>query len=200
MTYRPPTQRRAIESENLFLAAFDTLLKEKGFKETTIEDVCLAVEMTKGAFMTRFGSKEQALLVLYGRYCDEAIEAMTTFRSKIAGYPSAAVMFAEMSAKYETLLLKHFSSNRAMHEHFQKKLEVDDATKAIFRECVQLMKDAQQQFLPHSSYTDEGAYAAAQTLVTLDFNYVLKAMPAFPRDAERRHKLVADLLDVAFRR
>lgn len=92
------------------------------------------------------------------------------------------------------------SSNRAMNEHFQKRLEIHDLTKEIFKQAVELMKAIQTQFLEEGSYTDAGAWYAAQLLVTIDYNYLLKAMPAFPKDRETRHRLLADLLEVALKK
>lgn len=88
----------------------------------------------------------------------------------------------------------------ALREHFQKRLEVHDLTKKIFKQAVELMKAIQAQFLEEESYTDAGAWYAAQLLVTIDYNYLLRAMPAFPKDRDARHSLLADLLEVALKK
>jgi hypothetical protein len=57
---------------------------------------------------------------------------------------------------YEALLKKYIASNRAMHEHFLKDLEVHELTKGIFRECVEMMRHIHKQFLDQGTYTDKG--------------------------------------------
>ena len=76
-----------------------------------------------------------------------------------------------------------------MHEHFMIELKAHDLTKRIFNECVHMMKHIQANFLDESTYTDAGAWSAAQVLVTVNFNYVLEAMPALPVDYSKRHHL-----------
>ena len=114
--------------------------------------------------------------------------------------PSLHPTLVSTSQRYEALLQTHKAANRAMHEHFLKDLEVHELTKGIFRECVEMMKHIQKEFLDVGTYTDKGAWAAAQTLVTINYNYVLEAMPAFPVDYSERHHLTADLLEAALRR
>lgn len=84
--------------------------------------------------------------------------------------------------------------------NFQQSLEAHDLTKKIFKECVDLMKALQARFLVAGSYTDAGAWYATQLLVTIDFNYLLRAMPALPEDHSERHELIADLLELALKR
>jgi hypothetical protein len=63
-----------------------------------------------------------------------------------------------------------------------------------------VLKHIQDKFMEQGKYSDKGAWAAAQLLVTVDYNFVLEAMPAFPSDSAERHDLVADLLEAALRR
>ena len=63
-----------------------------------------------------------------------------------------------------------------------------------------MMKHIQKKFLDEGTYTDQGAWAGAQTLVTVNYNYVLEAMPAFPVGYSERHHLIADLLETTLRR
>lgn len=77
-------------------------------------------------------------------------------------------------------------------------LEAYDLTKRIFTECVHMMKHIQENFLDKGTYA--GVRSAAQVLVTVNFNYVLEAMPALPIDYTKRHQLIADLVETALRR
>ena len=109
-------------------------------------------------------------------------------------HTQAADVCYSMSKQAEALQLLDFPANRAMHEIFQEQLTIDPRTKDIFMACVALMRKIQALFLPQTGASDTGAFAAAQLLFTLDYNFVLKAMPGFPRDPEVRHRLIGRLV------
>lgn len=195
-----PIQARAKRTERRFLKAFDELLRINGFSATTIDSVAQLSGQTRSAFLKRFGSKHGALEALFAHYCGAASATMRDVVLELDNAPKLHPMLVSISQRYEALLQTHKASNRAMHEHFLKDLEVHELTKGIFRECVEMMKHIQQKYLADGTYTDKGAWAAAQTLVTINYNYVLEAMPAFPVDYSERHHLIADLLEMALKR
>jgi hypothetical protein len=123
-----------------------------------------------------------------------------SLHNHLSDYPNLHFTLRETYQQFEAVLQVHLSANRAMHEHFQQRLEVHDLTKKIFKQSVELMKAIQTRFLVEESYTDNGAWSAAQLLVTIDYNYLLKAMPAFPKDHDARHNLLVDLLEVALKK
>ena len=198
--YTPPRQARAAETERRFLEAFQVVMSLKGFAQTTIEDVAEHAGLNRSAFLKRFGSKEQALFALYGQYCAKASDLMRDIRVHDVGVLSIDGVLMAMTVRFEALLREHFAANRAMHEHFMANLEIHDATRQLFRECVALVTAVQQSYLPEGTYSKVGAYSAAQLLVTIDYNFVLMAMPGLPREAEDRHRLIVDLLKVALSR
>ena len=195
-----PLQARAKRTERRFLKAFDELLRLHGFSGTSIDSVAQLSGQTRSAFLKRFGSKQGALEALFAKYCEAASATMRDVVSELEDAPKLHPVLVATSQRYEALLQTHKASNRAMHEHFLKDLEVHDLTKDIFRECVEMMNHIQKKFLAEGTYTDKGAWAGAQTLVTINYNYVLEAMPAFPVDYSERHHLIADLLETALRR
>lgn len=199
--HRPePKQTRSKLTERKFLQAFDELLRLHGFAGTTIDDVATLAGQTRSAFLKRFGSKLGALEVLFEKYCDAASATMRDVVDELGDAAKLQPILVSTSQRYEALLHTHIASNRAMHEHFMKDLEVHDLTKAIFRQSVEMMTHIQRKFLEPGTYTHKGAWAAAQVLVTIDYNYVLEAMPGFPADYSERHHLIADLLQTALRR
>lgn len=200
MTYQPPSQSRSRNTERRFLAALDELLRVNGYSNTTIDEVAERAGLTRAAFLKRFGSKEQAVIVLFSKYCEQVSGLMRSLHNQLPNFPNLHFTLREMSQQFEAVLQMHMSSNRAMHEHFQQRLEVHDLTKQIFKQCVGLMKAVQARFHEEGSYTEAGAWYATQLLVTIDYNYLLRAMPALPEDHETRHSLVADLLEVALKR
>lgn len=196
MSARQPKQRRSQVTEDRFLRAFDELLSSKGFGGTTIDDVAELSGQTRSAFLKRFGSKQGALEVLFERYCTAASDTMLAAGRALDEAEAILPYLMSVSRQYEIILCEHRAANRAMHEHFIAKLEVHGLTKKIFRECVQLMHMVQAKFCSEGQYTEKGAWAAAQLLVTVNYNFVLEAMPAFPSDPNERHHLMARLLSI----
>ena len=200
MPYIPPTQSRSRTTERKLLVAFDELLRVNGYSTTTIDEVAKLAGLTRASFLKRFGSKEQALILLFSKYCDHVSATIQSLHNHLSDYPNLHSTLREASQQFEAVLQVHLSANRAMHEHFQQRLEVHDLTKKIFKQSVELMKAIQARFLAEESYTENGSWFAAQLLVTIDYNYLLKAMPAFPKDHDVRHNLLADLLEVALKK
>lgn len=50
------------------------LFKEKGFSETSIQDIVDSLEVTKGTFYYYFKSKEELLMDIHERYIDDLLE------------------------------------------------------------------------------------------------------------------------------
>lgn len=178
-------------TEQRFLDAFAHLLSEKSFSQITIDEIALAADLHRGAFLARFGSKKQALLLLYERYCIKASQIIQEMSEKALINNDRHGLLQEMSQRLEVIQREDFAPNRAMHEFFMEDLKVDPRTKKIFVELIELMKLIQRRF-GHSD-TNPGPYAASQLLVTINYNYVLNAMTALPRDSKTRHALVASL-------
>lgn len=197
--YQKPIQPRAIATEQRFLEALHDLLQQKSFGQLTIDDIAERAGLTHSAFLKRFGSKKQALLVLYERYCDKASAVMTQIARSMNAYGHIEEVCRDMSMQLEEIQQADFPANRAMHEDFLEKLQVDPRTKKIFLECVDLMRCVQRQFKPGTAPSDVGAFAAAQLLVTINYNYVLKAMPALPHDFELRHRLIGKIVAEALK-
>ena len=193
--YSEPKQDRSRATEEAFLSALDTLLVQTSFKNLSIEDIAREAGISKGAFLRRFGSKRQALYVLYDRYCEKTVVVMDRIVSELPLKEQATESLFDMSKSLERLIKEDYSCNRAMREDFQENLEVHPSTRRIFLYCVEMMHRTQKRFFGVTNET--GAYSAAQILITNTFEYVFNAMPGLPRDYEQRHKLMAEILLVA---
>jgi len=193
--YSEPKQNRSKATEEAFLSALDTLLVQTSFKNLSIDEIAREAGISKSAFLRRFGSKRQALYVLYERYCEKTTVVMDRIVSELPRKEQVTESLLDMPQSLELLIKEHYSSNRAMREDFQENLEVHPSTRRIFLECVEMMCKTQQRFF--GGMSDAGAFAAAQILVTNTFEYVFNAMPGLPRDYEQRHKLIAEVLLVA---
>lgn len=200
MSYTPPIQTRAIESEKRFLSALEKLLHIQSLSKTTITEIAEEAGLTKSAFLKRFGSKEEALQVLYQRYCDCAEQEMAQAIIDLPQFTNLKHCLEAISARFEELLRAHYPANRGMHELLQINFEIHQETKRIFRHCVEMMQQIQQHYLPIQQYSDAGAFAGAQLLVTVCYNYVLGAMPGLPQSCEQRHQLVAEIVGISLQR
>lgn len=216
--YTKPIQARAAETERRFLLALETLLAERSFAQLSVEDIAVQARLTRSAFLKRFGSKQQALLVLFQRYCDDCAATLDDLGRQLPVAPGAAsaaaaagaggaaggghgleAFCARVSARLEALIVRHFPANRAMHELFMEDLQVAQPTKTVFRQTVGFMRAVQHSHLGSVPRSEWSAYAAAQLLVTLNYNHVLRAMPAFPVEPEVRHRLIGVLLATTLR-
>lgn len=189
MHYRKPIQARAIETEQRFLKALDELLKTKCFAKVTIDDLSAHTGLNRAAFLKRFRSKKNALFALFAQYCIVATNVMDDFSERISQYQSDTQLFYEMSERLEAIQRDAYSANRAMYEDFLENLETHPLTREIFLHLVRLNFQIQDHF--YGSRYEVGAYAAAQLLVSINYNYVFNAMPGLPRDHKTRHSLIA---------
>lgn len=65
-------------------AASLDLFEHKGFSETSVQDICDAVGVTKGTFYYYFDSKEALLMDIHLRYIDEILSMQTAILSDAA--------------------------------------------------------------------------------------------------------------------
>jgi hypothetical protein len=193
--YITPKQPRAIETERRFLESMDALLTSTSYSTLSIEMIAEHAHLQKGAFLNRFGSKKQALFLLFKQYCDECYRSIDEMSQSVPNTNLGLVdLCAEISATFERLLIKHFSSNRAMYECFGEDLEVHDLTKGIFKRTVAMMMGIQKHYGLIQPEVQNNAFSATQILVTINFNFVMKAMPALPIEKAKRHRLIGKLI------
>lgn len=197
--YKKPVQPRARASEDRFLDALDELLKEKSLGQLTIDEVAERAHLTRGAFLRRFGSKKQALFVLWDRYCDRCIAVQERLVGNLGTYASALDACAAISREIEGLHTYGFSANRAMNEEFMEELSIHASTKKIFLAGVDLIHRVRTRFLHEGAPLDGRDFAATQVIITLNYNYVLKAAPGLPEKPAQRHRLIARLVVEAMR-
>jgi len=197
--YKKPLQQRAKDTEKRFLDAMNSLLKSKSLTKLSIEEIAETAGLDRGAFLKRFGSKKQALLMLWERYSITALATAEMCKRELPTFTNAMEACAYISKHIERIQTTDFSANRAMHEDFLEKLIVNPETKKIFMACVNLMRQVQRQFLDAESFTDQGAFAAAQLIITINYNYILKAMPGLPANDDR-HRLIGEIVAMSLKR
>ena len=194
MSYKKPLQPRAVVSEERLLEAMVELLNGKPLARITIEEIAQQAHLTKGAFLKRFGSKKQALLVLWERYIAESVVLKERLVAKASSFKTAVEACTFISQEIEAMQSRNFSINRAMHEEYSEDLLIHPGTQKIFMECVDLVQRVRQRFTMEATPKDERDFAAAQLLISLNYYSVLKAMPGLPADAVKRHHLIGRLV------
>lgn len=192
--YQPASQSRSKVKEQAFLQALDRVLVRKSFRCVSVDEIAQEAGLTKGAFLKRFGTKRQALYVLFEQYCDKTTAEMNRIVGDLPNALDLHDVLLDMSQTLERLISADYSANRAMHEDFQEYLDEHPLTRRIFLECVEMMRHTQQRFIKAGTCTDTGAFSAAQLLITINFNYVLNAMPGLPRSSAERHRMIAQML------
>ena len=196
--YVEPQQPRAIASEAKFLAALRDLLLEKSYHNVTVADIAERSALSTGAFVTRFGTKREALDRLFQEFCTDVYDALDALAASLPdGDDAAESTLRLLSQTYESLVMKHWGANRAMHEIFLVEEQIDPQTKGIFKATIDL-------FLllfasPSDVPTPGQMFAAVQLLVTLNYNFCLGAMPGLPSISAERHRIISQAIYSAMR-
>lgn len=68
----PPKQRRSKETVERILRAAEELIAERNFHDVTVQDLCIAADVSASSFYARFPAKEDVLLALFDLHSREA--------------------------------------------------------------------------------------------------------------------------------
>lgn len=196
--YVEPKQPRAIASEAKFLAALSELLLETSYHNVTVADIAERAALSSGAFVTRFGTKRAALDRLFHEFCTDVYDVLDAIAASLpAGDEATESTLLLLSETYESLVMKHWGANRAMHEVFLVEEQIDLQTRGIFKATTDLF------VLLFASPTDNPTpgqmFAAVQLLVTLNYNFCLGAMPGLPSISADRHRIISRAIHCAMR-
>lgn len=192
--YVKPTQSRALKSQEQYLEAFVALLEQMSFKQITATEIARKAGLERSAFIKRFGNKQGALEILWERYIALSLRRVDQLAQEVLAYPTMAQALQHISEVTEDLQTRYFAVNRAMMDVFEAELQTHPLTKSIFQRGMALMRGVRQHFHPQSPCLDSQVFAATQLLITLNYNWAMKAMPGMPRDSETRHRLIGELL------
>lgn len=73
----PKTAKRTPSRQNEFLEVARALFEEKGFENTSVDDIVTKMGVAKGLFYYYFDSKEQLLAIIFDRMIDEVHASIT---------------------------------------------------------------------------------------------------------------------------
>ncbi len=71
--------------------------------QLTIDEIAEKTQLIRGAFLKRFGTKKQALLILYERYCEKVSAGMSNIALHLSQNANAAEVCYGMSKRAEAL-------------------------------------------------------------------------------------------------
>lgn len=71
----PRSVKNPTQTKREILQAAEQLFLEKGYKQTTVEDILRAVQLSKGGFYHHFESKEEVLVSLIDQMMNQTMEA-----------------------------------------------------------------------------------------------------------------------------
>jgi AcrR family transcriptional regulator len=192
---KPAAQERSKQSEERCISALHALLATQSFSATTVRQIAERACLSPPAVIKRFTTKTNILLALFEQYCLKVYGVLHTLES--ATFTDLAELCETLSKEYVALLLADLPANKGMNELYMVDLKVHPLTAGIFRETCRVLEGLAKKTEPDANITTEGTFAASQVLVTTNFNYHLGAMPAFPADDEKRHKLIAQMMVAA---
>jgi len=69
-------EKQRAERETLILQVAEEMLAEKGFHDTSMDEIAQRVGIAKGTIYLHFGSKEDLIFTLLKRYAQEFLEGM----------------------------------------------------------------------------------------------------------------------------
>lgn len=105
-------ERQRQERESLILQAAEELLIEKGYHETSIDDIAARVGISKGTVYLHFQSKEELIFALFERNHRQFQQAMET-QVTVGGDPHATLE-SLLTYLYSGFNGKHFQMLRAI--------------------------------------------------------------------------------------
>ena len=116
------------------------LFEQRGFRETTIQDICDAVGVTKGAFYYHFASKEELLMEIHQRYIDGLLQDQARILAS-SDPPSEKILHIM------ELLMESIGTNRASAKIFfaelrqlgQERLQTITKKRLQFRKTLELV-------------------------------------------------------------
>ncbi len=106
---RESQQARSTETSRRLLAAAETLLEEKSFDDTSVQEIALRAGVTTGAFYARFRDKEAVLQVLEEQL-HEAMERVADQQSMPEVWTGRAV--EDMLRQHHTNLVRTYREYR----------------------------------------------------------------------------------------
>src|SRR5690348_1397915 len=110
----PPQQERSRRKRDALLQSALALFAERGYEQTSIEDIARQAGVAVGGFYQHFTSKRQILLVLMDRLLQEA--STLTLEAKSAALPDLRDGIARLVRKVLQVDWAYAGAYRAWHE------------------------------------------------------------------------------------
>ena len=145
-SHRSLKERQREQRENLILQIAEEVLLEKGYHETSIEEIAARVGVAKGTVYLHFPSKEDLVIAIFAREVemfslavDEAIASERTVRAKLEGI--LLFMYSGHYSKRAQLLYSIISSTNLRRIFFEKSGILHDLWEGLSRRIENLLEE-----------------------------------------------------------
>ena len=188
MAVKKKPEERKLE----ILDAAEKIFVQKGYEETSVEDILRSVQMSKGGFYHHFASKEEVLDSIIKRYIDQMMEAakMVVSNTELNAKQKLLQMLGAMQISGhdsdEILTQLHHPQNRTMH--LKSLLE---SAKALTPYFGAIARQGIEDGLFHMDYPEEIMEALFMT-ATIWFDEIF-----FDFTPEEKRKRGAAFLEIA---
>lgn len=139
-------ERQRQERENLILQAAEEVLSEKGYYETSMDEIAARVGIAKGTVYLHFPSKEDLIFALFEReiqtflsLVDEAVARDGSARSRLEVILHA--MYKGLIGKRLQLLLSLYTSLEIRQELLEKKQQVHVCLEQVGTQVTALLEE-----------------------------------------------------------
>lgn len=110
-SFRPPRQARSVATLDRIVRAAQELFAERGFDQTTVDDIVARAGSSKGSFYSRFADKD-ALLAYLGGEC--LVRAKATWAEQFDPDRVAGTPLAEVIDEFVGRLLDEYQEQRSV--------------------------------------------------------------------------------------
>ncbi len=125
----PPQQERSRRKRDALLQSALTLFADRGYEQTSIEDIAHQAGVAVGGFYQHFASKRQILLVLMDRLLQEA--STLTLEAKSAALPDIRDGIARLVRQVLQVDWAYAGAYRAWHEAAVRDRELQELHQQI---------------------------------------------------------------------
>jgi TetR/AcrR family transcriptional regulator, fatty acid metabolism regulator protein len=158
-------ERQRQERESLILQAAEEVLMEKGYYETSIDEIAARVGIAKGTVYLHFPSKEDLVMAIFQRDMQQILQSVDTMIS------------SELTARAKLENVQQFMFEGMFHKHFQLLYSIFDnpGTRRLFAEKECAMRDLWAQLADRVTVLIEEGKAAGEFDATIPTPVMLSA-------------------------
>src|SRR4051794_9406518 len=177
---RPAARARRLEARERIVAAAEQLLRERPYRELTVEEVMAEAGLSRTVFYRHFDGLPELVLSLLKTITDELMDALLAApQDASVEDPTRAVLAAAVEA-----YARHGAFLRAVDEAASHDAEIDAAYRAVVDGFTAAMAGQIEGAMAAGRIAPGNAYELARALNLMNGHYLLDTLgrdPAFDR-------------------